>query len=47
MVLGLDELGDLDVTLDAVFVECLLKDFVVLNKFVVVFAVPSHLLKSE
>ena len=34
---SLDQLGDIDVPLDAILVKCSLKNFIVLNEFVLVF----------
>jgi hypothetical protein len=47
LVLCLSELPNLDVTLDAVLVEGVLEEFVVIDKFVFVFGVPLDLTDGE
>ena len=43
LVLGLRELGDVDMTFDAILVESGLVHLVVFNKFVLVLSLPLHL----
>lgn len=47
LVSRLGELGDFDVTLDAILVEGLLENLVVLNEFVFVFGIPLNLTEVE
>lgn len=47
LILGFDKLWHIDVALHSVFVKGLLKDFVILDKFVVVLAVPLDFAKSK
>ena len=47
LILSLDELIDIDVALNSVFVKGLLQDFVVFDEFVLVFALPPHFAERE
>ena len=47
LVSRLGELGDFNVTLDAILVEGLLENLVVLNEFVFVFGIPLNLTEVE
>ena len=47
LVLGLDELVDVDVALDSVLVEGVLEDLVVLNELVLVLRAPAHSLERK
>ena len=44
---SLDQLGDIDVPLDAILVKCSLKNFIVLNEFVLVFCWPLDSWKGK
>ena len=47
LVFGLYKFVDVDVTLDAIFIECVLEDLVVFNEFVLMFGAPLHSCKRK